>query len=201
MTWRMTIAGVVMAVSVASAPSVGAQSTSLDALQVLEDPGVLPDGPVAVADPTGDAVGVNLAEWLATAHGRQVTLITPDPVAGTQLSRTGDLADANGRLQRAGVARQLRSLVQRIGPDGVAVQDCWTAESSLVPAACVVDCGHRLPEESVYLELDDPRIPRAGDSVAPRSLLEAVLEGRRVGLHLLGVLPASGRVPSAGGAK
>lgn len=45
MTWRMTIAGVVMAVSVASAPSVGAQSTSLDALQVLEGISVQNENP------------------------------------------------------------------------------------------------------------------------------------------------------------
>ena len=37
-----------------------------------------------------------------------VTLVTPDQVAGTQLSRTGDLAGANARLQRAGVTRALR---------------------------------------------------------------------------------------------
>ena len=165
----------------------GAALPVLDALSVLRDPSVLPDGPVAVADTVGDAVGVNLAEWLATVHGRRVTLISPDPVAGTQLSRTGDLADANGRLQRAGVTRRLRSLIRRIGPEGVAVEDCWTAAPATVPAASVVDCGHRLPEESLYLELADPATPRVGDCVAPRSLLEAVLEGRRVALRLLGV--------------
>lgn len=164
----------------------------LDALSVLEDPSCLPDGPVAVADAVGDAVGVNLAEWLATAHGRQVTLICPDPVAGTQLSRTGDLADANGRLQRAGVTRRLRSVIRAVGPDGVTVEDCWTAATATVPAACVVDCGHRLPEDSLHLALAEHRVPRAGDCIAPRSLLEAVLEGRRVALRLLGVLPAAG---------
>ena len=172
----------------------------LDALSVLADPSRLPDGPVVVADTVGDTVGVNLAEWLATAHGRQVTLVCPDPVAGTQLSRTGDLADANGRLQRAGVTRQLRSLIRRIGPDGVAVEDCWTAAPTLVPAASVVDCGHRLPEESIYLEVADPTIPRAGDCVAPRTLLEAVLEGRRVAFRLLGE-QATGTMAAATGGR
>lgn len=165
----------------------GAQLPVLDALSVLGDPSLLPDGPVVVADPVGDAVGVNLAEWLATVHGRQVTLVCPDPVAGTQLSRTGDLADANGRLQRAGVTRQLRSLIRRIGPDGLDVEDCWTAAPAFIPAAAVVDCGHRLPDDALYLELADRHIARVGDCVAPRSLLEAVLEGRRAALRLLGV--------------
>ncbi len=165
----------------------GALMPVLDPLAVLADPGQVGAGPVAVVDTVGDAVAVNLAEWLATVHGRTVTLICPDPVAGTQLSRTGDLADANGRLQRAGVERRLRSLVRRIGPGSVEVEDCWTAAVSEVPAACVVDCGHRRPDEALYLEVGDSTVPRAGDCVAPRSLLEAVLEGRRVALGMLGV--------------
>ncbi|HET6965541.1 MAG TPA: FAD-dependent oxidoreductase [Acidimicrobiales bacterium] len=172
----------------------------LDALSVLGDPALLPEGPVVVADTVGDAVGVNLAEWLATAHGRQVTLVCPDPVAGTQLSRTGDLADANGRLQRAGVTRQLRSLIRRIGEGAVDVEDCWTAAPARLPAASVVDCGHRLPDDSMYEELGDPDIIRIGDCVAPRSLLEAVLEGRRAALRLLEGLPGAhpGRIETAG---
>ena len=46
--------------------------------------------------------------------------------------------------------------------------------------AAVVDCGTRLPEESLYLAR--PGTPRAGDCVAPRTVLEAVLEGRRLAM-------------------
>jgi mycofactocin system FadH/OYE family oxidoreductase 1 len=158
----------------------------LDALTVLQDPGVVPPGPVAVIDTVGDAVAVNLAEWLATVHSRPVSLISPDTVAGTQLSRTGDLADANGRLQRAGVDRRLRSLVRRIGPDGVQIEDCWTAAVSEVAARSVVDCGHRRPDDGLYAALGDSSMARVGDCVAPRSALEAVLEGRRAALAILG---------------
>ena len=48
--------------------------------------------------------GVGVAEWLAGA-GFEVALVTPGQIAGTMLSLTGDLADANIRLQRAGVRR------------------------------------------------------------------------------------------------
>jgi 2,4-dienoyl-CoA reductase (NADPH2) len=183
---------------------------ALDALEALDAPDIpgtpatagtpdaagdrarLPDGPVVVLDPVGDAVGVNLAEGLARA-GWQVTLVAPDPVAGTQLARTGDLADANGRLQRAGVERQLRRVVRGIGRGVVEVEDAWTGEPAGLPAAVVVDCGHRLAEESLYLELADPTLRRAGDCVTPRTLLEAVLEGRRAALALLGDHPGVGR--------
>jgi hypothetical protein len=156
-------------------------------LQALADPSRLPAGPVAVLDPVGDAVAVSLAEWLAVDHGRQVTLVCPDPVAGTLLARTGDLADANARLARAGVERRLRSRVRGITPGGVEVEDRWTGEAGLVAATAVVDCAPRRPDDELYVALGDPTLPRAGDAVAPRSLLEAVLEGRRVALGLLGI--------------
>ncbi len=85
---------------------------ALDPLTVLAGGlACVPDGPVVVHDPVGGPAGVAMAEWLA-AGGRTVTLVTPDQVAGTQLTRTGDLADANARLQRAGVTRALRSLLR-----------------------------------------------------------------------------------------
>lgn len=170
----------------------GSARPVFDPAVVLEDPAVLPAGPVAVIDTVGDAVAVNLAEWLASAHQRQVTLICGDPVAATLLARSGDLSDANGRLQRAGVTRALRLVVRAIGPTGVDVEDCWTGEATTIAAASVVDCGHRLAEDSLYYSLADPTLARAGDCVAPRSLLEAVLEARRVAGRLTGAPALTG---------
>jgi len=66
-----------------------------------------------------------------------------------------------------------------------------------VDAAVVVDCGHRLPDETLYDER--PGTLRAGDCVAPRTVLEAVLEGRRRALEISGAAPAA-RVPATTGA-
>ncbi len=87
----------------------------------------LPPGPVVVLDPVGGPVAVGVAEWLA-GLGRDVALVTPDQIAGTLLSRTGDLADANTRLQRAGVRRELRAVVRRLEGGRVHVDDVWTGE-------------------------------------------------------------------------
>ena len=46
----------------------------------------------------------------------------------------------------------------------------------------VVHCGHRLPDETLYLHR--PRTLRAGDCVAPRTVLEAVLEARRTAMAI-----------------
>jgi 2,4-dienoyl-CoA reductase (NADPH2) len=153
-------------------------AVTADALAVLSGEAGLPDGPVVVHDPVGGPIGVAVAELLAAA-GRQVSLVTQDPVAGTLLSLTGDLADTNVRLQRAGVTRELRSLLREVGGGTALLEDVWTGVQRRVACAALVDCGHRLPEETLYLAR--PGTPRAGDCVAPRTVAEAIREGRRLG--------------------
>ncbi len=141
----------------------------------------LPAGRVVVFDPVGGPVGVGVAELLA-ASGRPTSIVTQDQIAGTQLALTGDLAEANSRLQRAGVHRELRSLLRVVTDDHVLLEDRWTGEQRTVECALLVHCGHRLPEETLYLHRPGTR--RAGDCVAPRTVLEAVLEARRVALAI-----------------
>ena len=162
-----------------------------DALRRLDE---LPDGPVLVFDPIGDAVGVGLAEMLAE-RGRTTSLVTQDQIAGTKLAITGDLADANARLQRAGVRRELRSLLRAVGGGAAVLEDCWTAEQRSVECTVLIHCGHRLPDEQLY----ERGTARAGDCVAPRTVLEAVLEGRRTAVEIGGApVPAeAGPRPAA----
>jgi mycofactocin system FadH/OYE family oxidoreductase 1 len=143
--------------------------------------GELPGGRAVVFDPIGGPVGVGVAELLA-AHGRPASIVTQDQVAGTQLALTGDLAEANSRLQRAGVRRELRSLLREAAGDHVLLEDRWTGEQRTVDCGFVVHCGHRLPDEALYLHR--PGTPRAGDCVAPRTVLEAVLEARRAAMSI-----------------
>jgi len=141
--------------------------------------GQLPDGRAVVFDPIGGPVGVGVAELLAAA-GRPTSIVTADQIAGSQLALTGDLAEANSRLQRAGVRRELRSLLREATADHVLLEDRWTGEQRTVDCGFVVHCGHRLPEETLYRHR--PGTLRAGDCVAPRTVLEAVLEARRTAM-------------------
>jgi mycofactocin system FadH/OYE family oxidoreductase 1 len=156
----------------------------------------LPDGPVVVHDPVGGPIGVGVAEWLA-GSGREVAIVTPDQIAGTLLSLSGDLADANTRLQRAGARRELRALVRRVEGGRVHLEDIWTGVHRDIAAGVIVDCGHRLPLEDLYRQ--HPGTLRAGDCVAPRTVLDAVLDGRRRALEISGLAPA-GHVPTTVGA-
>jgi mycofactocin system FadH/OYE family oxidoreductase 1 len=145
----------------------------------------LPTGPVVVADPVGDAVGVGVAELLA-GQGRPTTIVSQDQVIGTQLALTGDLADANTRLQRAGVTLAKRSVLREVHARNVVIEDVFTARRRELEAAVVIHCGHRLPDGSLSV----PGTPRAGDCVAPRTIHEAILDGRRAALALVAPAPA-----------
>ena len=144
-------------------------------------PDQLPAGRAVVFDPVGGPVGVGIAELLA-ANGWPTSIVTQDQIAGTQLALTGDLAEANSRLQRAGVLRELRSLLRAVAADHVLLEDRWTGEQRTVGCGFVVHCGHRLPDQALYLHRPGTR--RAGDCVAPRTVLEAVLEARRTALAI-----------------
>ncbi|MGW1506147.1 mycofactocin system FadH/OYE family oxidoreductase 1 [Streptomyces mirabilis] len=144
---------------------------------------VLPSGPVVVLDPVGDAVGAGIAEQLAQS-GYPTAVVTQDQVVGTQLALTGDLADANTRLQLAGVELVKRSVPRVARAGELVVEDVMTGKLRTLACAAVVHCGHRLPDET--LSLARPGTLRAGDCVAPRTLYEAVLEGRQAALVLAG---------------
>ncbi len=150
----------------------------------------LPDqGTVVVLDPIGGPIAVALAEEL----GERAVLVTQDQIAGNELSRTGDLAPANVRLAQCGARIERRTIPRAVrastgaGADAadagspevleVEVEDRFTGERRTLAAAAVVDCGFRLPAPPVVgAQLS------AGDCVAPRTVYEAVLEGRRAAL-------------------
>ena len=163
----------------ASAPSVRVLPAAEFEAEVLAGRPVLPAGAaVVVHDPIGDWTGVGIAEQVA-AGGVACSLVTPDAVAGTQLGRTGDLADANARLERAGVRRELFSRLRSVAGGVATIEDVHTGEARGIPGMLVIDCAHRLPEDTLWRSRPD--LVRVGDCVAPRTLAEAVREGRRAG--------------------
>ena len=149
----------------------------VDVADALAHPDALPDGPVVIHDPIGGPVAVSLAELL----GARATLVTQDNIAGNELARTGDLAPANVRLQQAGVTIERRSLLREVRKHAVVLEDRFSGERREVPCAVLVDAGFRLPDDRLW-EATGRRFPRVGDAVAPRTVHEAVLEGRRMAL-------------------
>jgi 2,4-dienoyl-CoA reductase (NADPH2) len=135
----------------------------------------LPNGRIALFDPIGGPIAVALAEEL----GELAILITQDHIAGNELSITGDLAPANVRLAQRGVTIERRTLMRSVRSGEIEVEDRFTGQRRTIPCAALVDCGFRLPTAPlVGADL------QAGDCVAPRTIYEAVLEGRRAALAI-----------------
>jgi len=156
------------------------------AAEALDDPESLPSGDVLVWDPIGGPIGVSVAETLAAA-GRSVHVVTPDHIVGNELARSGDLAPANARLQQAGVQLHRRSVLRAVRKGSVTLEDRFTGQQRTMKAAVVVDAGHRLPDEHLWHALHGRpglHVQRVGDCVAPRTIHEAILEGRRAALAL-----------------
>ena len=167
-----------------------------------EAPVAGPGDSTVVWDPLGGPEAVAVAELLQAEAGRSapVVLVTPDMVVGQQLSRTGDLAPANSRLQAAGVTLVRHGVLRRCGDGTAEIEDRFGGHRQAVPAAVVVDAGARLPDDRLWRETGG-RHHRAGDAVAPRTVGEAILEGRRAALAVLHatVVPAGiGPAPAGG---
>jgi len=134
------------------------------------------DARVVIHDPIGGPIAVALAEEL----GQRAVLVTPDQIAGNELARTGDLAPANTRLAQRGVRIERRSILRTVGIDHVEIEDRFTGQVRRIDdVTVVVDCGFRLPDADL-----PGATMRAGDCVAPRTLYEAILEGRRAAASL-----------------
>jgi len=147
----------------------------VDVADVRRGHASIPDeGPIVLYDPIGGPIAVALAEEL----GDRAILVTQDNIAGNELARTGDLAPANTRLAQAGVTIERRALLRTVDSDGVVVEDRFSGDRRGIPCAAVVHCGFRFPTEAIEGGI------QVGDAVAPRTVLEAVLEARRAALSL-----------------
>lgn len=142
----------------------------------------LPPGPVVVDDPLGDGAAVALAERLA-AQGREVAIVAPGVLVGPGLARTGDLVEAQARLARAGVRRVTEARVAAVADGSLTVVDVVTGASTTLPAAVLVDAGPRRAPAGPPAR---PDLHVVGDAVAPRTVAEAVREGRAAAQALLG---------------
>lgn len=166
---------------------IDADAISLTAAEALAGSITLPPGPIAIWDPIGGLTGVAVAE-AAVASGREVLIITPDQMVGSQLARTSDLAEANTRLQQAGVSIIRRSRVVRVANRRIELQDVFTNDHSVLGAVALIDAGYRVPNDHLLKHLEGD-FETIGDVVAPRTIAEAIREGRAAGLAATTVEP------------
>lgn len=143
---------------------------------------------VVVWDPIGGPTGVAVTEFIAAEHSN-VAILTPDAIVGTMLSLTGDLSGANVRLQQADIPILRRQRLTHVDANSVRTVHSFTGETAEHPCSLLVDASARYPNDALWHETGQ-RFERIGDAVAPRTIGDAIREGRAAAIALGQPIPA-----------
>jgi len=143
---------------------------------------------VVVVDEGGNWRGCGTA-WKLAEDGRQVTLVTPDPLVGKELQRTAADFPLRKRLAELGATFLVESAVCAWSAEGATVVSLLTGAETLVPADDLVIATANAAEDDLARDLArdlDGEVPvhLIGDAAAPRQAPYAIHDGRKVGLAL-----------------
>ena len=102
----------------------------------------------------------------------------------TQLGPTGELTPWYQAAAALGIELRPLTTVVDLNPTGVRVRHRFGTQEDVLEADCVVVADHELPEDTLYRHLraapsPGPEVCRVGDCLAPRRVLQAILEGGR----------------------
>lgn len=138
---------------------------------------------VVVYDEGGNWRGVGTA-WALAEQGHRVTLVTPDPYVGREITRTSADGPARQRLAKLGARMLVEHSLTRWHGNGVTARNLLTgAEETLPASGLVMATTNRAfdPWPEVFRGKETHRI---GDCVAPRQAPYAFHEGRKLALAL-----------------
>ncbi|HEV7466619.1 MAG TPA: FAD-dependent oxidoreductase, partial [Candidatus Dormibacteraeota bacterium] len=180
---------VVLATGGRMRPVEGPEAAAGDALVGVRDVlrGRLPGtGRVAVVDREGGHPAIDAAETAAAA-GRPVVMVSEDAFVSSRLGATGEFAPWYRRAAALGIELVPQSVVVGAAPGELTLRHRFgdrTRRLEGVDAVVVAD--HELADDRLHRGLAGrvAELHRAGDCLAPRRVLQAVLEGNRVGRAL-----------------
>jgi 2,4-dienoyl-CoA reductase (NADPH2) len=177
---------VVLATGGRMRPVEGPEAAAGDALVGVRDVlrGRLPgSGRVVVVDREGGHPAIDAAE-AAAAAGRPVVVVSEDAFVSSRLGATGEFAPWYRRAAALGIELVPQSVVVGAAPGELTLRHRFgdrTRRLEDVDAVVVAD--HELADDRLHRGLAGrvAELHRAGDCLAPRRVLQAVLEGNRVG--------------------
>lgn len=140
---------------------------------------------VVVIDDVGHFPAYLPAELMAD-RGAEVTVATPRLAAGSNLD-SATLMTMHSRLARKGVEFLVHSAALRVTSEGVVFRDTLTDAELVRPAdAVVLAAPNRVRDDlsAALRERGAVEVLQVGDCVAPRTMTEAVREGRLAGRAL-----------------
>lgn len=166
----------------------GLDSKVVSAEEVMRKELRLTDGaPVIILDEGGNWRGLGTALHLAQ-QGHPVTIVTPDPYVGMELTRTSADGKLRSQLKQAGARFMVESVItQWHGTEKRAtITSMLDGSSEEVSAAALVLATTNMAFNELELELSEREMKchTIGDCVAPRQAPYAFYEGRKLGLEL-----------------
>jgi 2,4-dienoyl-CoA reductase-like NADH-dependent reductase (Old Yellow Enzyme family)/thioredoxin reductase len=140
---------------------------------------------VVILDEGGNWRGCGTA-WHLAEQGKQVALVTPDPMIGKELQRTAADFPLRRRLATLGVEFIVESAILAWSEAGARIVSLLDGSERLIAAdSLVLATANRAEDRLVRaLERADVAVRAIGDCVAPRQAAYAIYEGRKVALEL-----------------
>ncbi|MCU0827672.1 MAG: FAD-dependent oxidoreductase [Tabrizicola sp.] len=136
---------------------------------------------VVVYDEGGNWRGVGTA-WAMAEAGRKVTIVTPDPFVGKELTRTAADGVVRRRLGALGVRMLAEHRLLRWHGNGVTVRSFLTGEEEVIAASGLVMATTNRAFDPFPETLPGKTLHRIGDCAAPRLAAYAFHEGRKVAM-------------------
>jgi 2,4-dienoyl-CoA reductase-like NADH-dependent reductase (Old Yellow Enzyme family)/thioredoxin reductase len=140
---------------------------------------------VIVLDEGGNWRGTGTA-WYLAEQGHQVTIVTPDPMIGKELTRTTADFQIRASLAKLGAVFKLESVIQHWHGDHAELRSLLDGSVSEIAASAIVTATTNTADNSIELALSEAgtRFHLIGDAAAPRTAPYAFHDGRKIGLAL-----------------
>jgi 2,4-dienoyl-CoA reductase-like NADH-dependent reductase (Old Yellow Enzyme family) len=140
---------------------------------------------VMLVDDTGDWRGGGTA-WHLAELGHTVTLVTGWPMVGFWIQRTAGDGKLRARLAQLGARTLTESAVVAWHGDAATVRNLLDGSEQRLTADALVLATSNVSETALAQELAAAGLAfgMAGDNVAPRLAVQAIYEGRVMGMHI-----------------
>ena len=142
-----------------------------------------PGDAVIVYDEGGHWRGLGTA-WALAEQGKAVTIVTPEPYVGKELTRTSADGPLRGRLARLGVRFFTEHLIAEWHGQAATVRNLLTGETRTIAASGLVMSTTNRAFDPLSADLAGIETHLIGDAAAPRQAPYAFHEGRKAGLLL-----------------
>ena len=138
---------------------------------------------VIVLDEGGNWRGTGTA-WFLADKGHEITIVTPDPMIGKELTHTTSDFQIRASLAKLGARFMLESVIEHWHGDRADIRSLLDGSTSSVEASAIITATTNVVYNEVELALaeTDVNFHVIGDAAAPRQAPYAFHDGRKIGL-------------------